>query len=63
MSTTITRHEDCNERSREDRHGRIRLSRSTRVVWVVKRDGEFVSEYERLKDAKVAFPEATVVKE
>ena len=63
MCKVIQRGEDGNERSREGCNGRIYESKSLRVVWIVKDgNGEFLGEYERLKDARRAYPDAVLQK-
>lgn len=59
---TLQRIEDANEREREDRYGRIRVSRSIRVLWVVYEDGQFVEEFDRKRDATRNHPDAVLQK-
>lgn len=52
---TVERHENANEREREGRDGRVRVSRSVVVVWIVRDQlGEVVDEFTTQRAALAA---------
>jgi len=59
---TITRHEDGNFREREDKRGRVRVSKSIRIVWRVSGPDGVIEDCERLKEAKQKYPDAVYVR-